>query len=51
LRKNADSVMLEGMEAAQPIVPNFKVKVVFRVLRITGGMALKHSSYRERQGW
>ena len=51
LRKNADSVMLEGMEAAQPTVPNIKVKVVFRVLRITGGMALKHSSYRERQGW
>ena len=51
LRKNADSVMLEGMTAAQPTVPNLKVKVVFRVLRITGGMALKHSSYRERQGW
>ena len=51
LRKNADSVMLEGMTAAQPTVPNLKVKVVYRVLRITGGMALKRSSYRERQGW
>ena len=33
------------------VINKFKVKVVFRVLRITGGMALKHSSYRERQGW
>jgi len=51
MRKAADNVMLEGMKAAQPIVSNLKVKVVYRVLRITGGMALKHSSYRERQGW
>ena len=51
MRKAADDVMLEGMTAAQPAVPNFKVKVVYRMLRMTGGMALKHSSYRERQGW
>ena len=51
MRKAADNIMLEGMIAAEPTVPNFKVKVVYRVLRITGGVALKHSSYRERQGW
>ena len=51
MRKAADNIMLEGMTAAQPTVPNFKVKVVYRVLRITGGTALKHSSYRERHGW
>ena len=51
MRKAADNVMLEGMMAAQPTVSNLKVKVVYGVLRITGGMALKHSSYRERHGW
>jgi len=51
MRKTADNDMLEGMMAAQPTVSNLKVKVVYGVLRITGGMALKHSSYRERQGW
>jgi len=51
MRKAADNIMLEGMMAAQPTVSNLKVKVVYGVLRITGGMALKHSSYRERQGW
>jgi len=51
MRKAADNIMLEGMMAAEPTVSNIKVKVVYRVLRITGGMALKHSSYRERQGW
>ena len=51
MRKAADNVMLEGMMAAQPTVSNLKVKVVYGVLRMTGGMALKHSSYRERHGW
>ena len=51
MRKSADMIMLEGMEAAEPAVPNIKMKVVYRVLRITGGIALKYSSYRERQGW
>jgi len=51
MRKNADNIMLEGMRAAEPDVRKSKIMTVYLVLRLLGGMALKHSSFRERQGW
>ena len=51
MRKNADNIMLEGMRAAEPDVPKSKVSIVYWMLRLLGGMALKNSSYRDRQGW
>jgi hypothetical protein len=51
MRKNADNIMLEGMRAAEPDVPKSKVSIVYWTLRLLGGMALKNSAYRDRQGW
>ena len=51
LRKNADEVLLDGMKNAEPKVPKWKIRACYRVVRMLGGLALHHSSYRERHNW
>ena len=51
LRKNADRVLLDGMKQAEPKVPKWKQKACYRVVRMFGGLTLRHSSYRERHDW
>jgi|TARA_B100001964_G_C14015103_1_gene501190 hypothetical protein len=51
LRKNADKVLRDGMKQAEPKVPKWKQKACYRVVRMLGGLTLRHSSYRERHNW
>ena len=51
LRKNADIILLDGMNNAEPDVPVWKIKACYGVVRLLGGVCIRNRSYRERHGW
>jgi len=51
LRKNADNVLLDGMNNAEPDVPAWKIKACYSIVRLLGGVCIRNKSYRERHGW
>ena len=51
LRKNADNVLLDGMNNAEPDVPAWKIKACYSIVRLLGGVCIRNRSYRERHGW